>query len=358
MENLCKNSSTPWKNGYYHTATEPGKLWLVDGENAVLQPASGTPSDTENRIYKATWKFGDFGEALPDVAKESGKSRYNVEISMFGGKLCPKAVLSDDGKKLIHYGLGHCVDAFTWMSDEEVVEFKESGDPLDAMPHQYKEQPDNQGKLIWLSGAPGLGKSTSGLLLAKKKEYVYYEADCFMNHMNPFVSKDAEDPTIAGFAQTFLKGVPQERIDIVSEGVNDWLYALQGEKYDSELVQKWYLEMCKDIKREKKRIGGNWAIAQAVPKRYMRDYIREYLGPELIFVVLHMTKEDQICRIKARHGGQEDVDGSFLDLLLKSYDIYDQVKEDEPNAIQILVTKDMSKDDVVNKILDSLKKFD
>ena len=98
------------------------------------------------------------------------------------------------------------------------------------------------------------------------------------------------------------------------------------------------------------------APSTSSPKRYMRDYIREYLGPELIFVVLHMTKEDQICRIKARHG--EDVDGAFLDLLLKSYDIYDQVKEDEPNAIQILVTKDMSKDDVVDKILDSLKKFD
>ena len=219
----------------------------------------------------------------------------------------------------------------------------------------YKEQPHNQGKLIWLSGAPGLGKSTSGLLLARKEEYVYYEADCFMQHMNPYVPKDVEDPTVAAFTQNFLKGVSQTRIDIVSEGVTDWLNAIQGEKHDPEMVQKYYQEMCNDIIREKARIGGNWAIAQAVPKRSMRDYIRGYMGPDLIFVVLHMTKEDQIDRIKARHG--KDSDESFLDLLFKSYDIYEQVTEDEPNAIQILVTKDMSKDEVVNEILRSLKNF-
>merc|ERR1712212_626866 len=355
MDDTKQNAHTPWKNGYYRINAYPSMLFLVDGENIIMHSASGKPTNPDIPAYKGTWKYGDFGKTHPDVMKETGKTEYNVEMNLWGGKWNPKAVLSEDGTKLFHFGVANKLDVFTWMSEKDVEEFLKTGDAHDAMSHQYKEQPENQGKLIWLSGAPGLGKSTSGLFLAKKSEYVYYEADCFMNHMNPFVSKDAEDPTIAGFAQTFLKGVPQERIDIVSEGVNDWLYALQGEKYDSELVQKWYLEMCKDIKREKKRIGGNWAIAQAVPKRYMRDYIREYLGPELIFVVLHMTKEDQICRIKARHG--EEVDGAFLDLLLKSYDIYDQVKEDEPNAIQISVTKDTSKDDVVNEILDSLNKF-
>ena len=353
MDNSCKNSSTPWKNGYYHTATEPAKIWLVDGENAVLQPASGTPSDTENRIYKATWKFGDFGEALPDVAKESGKSRYNVEISMFGGKLCPKAVLSDDGKKLIHYGLGHCVDAFTWMSDEEVVEFKESGDPLDAMPHQYKEQPDNQGKLIWLSGAPGLGKSTSGLLLARKANYVYYEADAFMNHANPYVSTDVDDPTIAMLSQNFLKGVPQERIDIVAEGLDDVIKMTEGREYDFEKVWRFYKGVCEDVAREKKRIGGNWAIAQVVPTRAIRDRIMTYLGQELIFVVLDMSKEDQKDRIRARHGDDE----SILELLTRCYDVCEPPAEDEPKAIHLLVTKEMSKDDVVEKILESLKNF-
>merc|ERR1719411_2559305 len=107
------------------------------------------------------------------------------------------------------------VDTLDWMSEEEVAEFLASGDPEDAIPHPYKIQPENQGKLLWLSGAPGLGKSTSGLMLSKKSDYVYYEADCFMNHLNPYVPTDVDEPTLAMFTQKFLKGVPQERLDVV-----------------------------------------------------------------------------------------------------------------------------------------------
>ena len=353
MDVSGKKSSTPWKNGYYHSATEPSKLWLVDGENLVMHAASGTPSNTENRIYKATWKFGDFGEAIPDVAKESGKSRYNVECSMLGGKWCPKAVLSDDGTRLTHYGPGHCVDAFTWMSDEEVANFKATGDPMDAMPHQYNEEPANQGKLIWLSGAPGLGKSTSGLLLARKANYVYYEADAFMNHANPYVSTDVDDPTIAMLSQNFLKGVPQDRIDAVADGMDDMIKMVEGCEYDLEKVWGFYKAMCNDVTRERKRIGGNWAIAQVAPTRVVRERIREHLGSELIFVVLHMSREDQKARIKARHGEDE----SIIELLTRCYDVCEPAAEDEPNAIHLLVTKHMSKDDVVDKILMSLKKY-
>ena len=353
MDASVTSSLTPWRDGCYHTTTEPGKLWLVDGENLVMHAASGTPSNTENRIYKGTWKFGDFGEAIPDVAKKSGKSRYNVDMTILGGKWCPKAVLSDDGTRLTHYGIGHCVDEFTWMSDEEVENFKETGDPSDAMPHQYKEDPDNQGKLIWLSGAPGLGKSTSGLLLARKANYVYYEADAFMNHANPYVSIDVDDPTIAMLSQNFLKGVPQDRIDAVADGMDDMIKMVEGCGYDLEKVWNFYKAMCDDVIRERKRIGGNWAIAQVAPTRVIRDRIREHLGSELIFVVLDMSRKDQKDRIKARHGDEE----SIIELLTRCYDVCEPAAEDEPNAIHLLVTKDMSKDDVVNKIVMSLKRY-
>ena len=68
-------------------------------------------------------------ESSEDVAKESGKTRYTVEINAMGGMWKPLAVLSDDGKKLTHYGMAHGVDAFEWMSDEEVESFINSGDP-------------------------------------------------------------------------------------------------------------------------------------------------------------------------------------------------------------------------------------
>ena len=169
MDAPGQNISTPWKNGYYRMAAYPSMLWLVEGENLIMHSASGKPTNPDNPTYKGTWKYGDFGEAHPDVKTQTGKSHYDIEMFLWGGIWTPKAVLNEDGTTLTHYGLAHSVDAFTWMSKDDVERFMETGDPHDAMPHQYKEQPNNQGRLLWLSGAPGLGKSTSGLLLARKQ---------------------------------------------------------------------------------------------------------------------------------------------------------------------------------------------
>ena len=57
---------------------------------------------------------------------------------------------------------------------------------MEAPSCPYKIQPENQGKLVWLSGPPGVGKSTTGQLLAKKANYVYYEVDCLTKYLNPF----------------------------------------------------------------------------------------------------------------------------------------------------------------------------
>ena len=171
MNALGNKKFTPWKNGYYRIAAVPSMLFLVDGENIVMHSASGKPTNSNIPFYKGTWKYGDFGKAHPDIIKESGKSHYDVEMDLWGGKWTPKAVLSEDGTKLIHFGIANAVDVFTWQSEDELEAFLKTGDPHDAMSHQYKEQPDFQGKLIWLSGAPGLGKSTSGLLLVREKDY-------------------------------------------------------------------------------------------------------------------------------------------------------------------------------------------
>ena len=45
----------------------------------------------------------------------------------------------------------------------------EAGDPIDAPPGPYIVQPENQGKLIWINGSPGTGKSTTAQLLARWK---------------------------------------------------------------------------------------------------------------------------------------------------------------------------------------------
>ena len=56
-------------------------------------------------------------------------------------------------------------------------------------------------------------------------------------------------------------------------------------------------EMALDIGKQHKRLGGKWAIAQAVFNRAQRDQIKKDLGPDLNFVVLNLTRECQLKRV-------------------------------------------------------------
>ena len=62
-----------------------------------------------------------------------------------------------------------------WITEEEAAAIEAAKEPMEAPSHPYKEQPDNPGKLLWITGPPGLGKSSTAQLLAKTAGYVYYE---------------------------------------------------------------------------------------------------------------------------------------------------------------------------------------
>ena len=356
MEHSITNDEkllTPWKDGHYINRKQSNMLWLIEGESITIISPSGRPTKQDDSTSKGTIKHGDFGNSPPDIAEKSGKLHYNAEFVLWSGAWKRLAVVSDDGKRIYHHGMSGNVDHLDWMDEKEVSEFILSGDRFDAIPHHYKIQPENQGKLIWISGAPGLGKSTSGMYLSRKEGYVYYEADAFMSHLNPYVPTNVDEPTLATFSQNFLTGLPQERIDLVASARSNFMDVLQGKEFDFEKMCKYYTILSEDINKEQTRIGGNFAVAHAVPTRKFRDHIRNVLGSNLIFVVLHMTKEDQISRIQARHGKEERT----VQWLTKSYDMFEPAAEDEPNTISLVITKDMSRDDVVDKIVELVERY-
>ena len=120
-----------------------------------------------------------------------------------------------------------------------------------------------------------MGKSTSAQILARKFGYVYYEADCFGALKNPFVPLDVEDPSMVSMAQKAVKGPGmKERQALLRSMRPIWGAWMQGKEYDQELFNKFFREMARDVLNQKKRIGGNWAIAMVIPNAAAREILR------------------------------------------------------------------------------------
>ena len=60
--------------------------------------------------------------------------------------------------------------------------------------------------MLWITGAPGLGKSTVAQMLGRDHGFVCYEGDCFGNCMNPYIPLEAESPSLAQWNQKVLRG--------------------------------------------------------------------------------------------------------------------------------------------------------
>merc|ERR1719300_1793006 len=236
------------------------------------------------------WKVdGDsFDMKDPFEAMDFKPSLENGELKMV--PLYDYGVIKEGGKKVYMKGMvEYEVEKIT---EEQLIELQNDYDPIEAPPGPYKVQPEKKGKLLWFSGAPGMGKSTSAQILARDHGYVYYEADAFGGMLNPFNPLDSDNPSMSTAKQKTLKGPgAKERAELVRKVQDVWGPLMAGLEYDKELLLEYYVALCEDINKQKERIGGDWAVAHVVLSKEVRDTLRRILGPDLVIIILTMSKE-------------------------------------------------------------------
>ena len=108
--------------------------------------------------------------------------------------------------------------------------------------------------------------------------------------------------------------------------------------------------MANDVLKQRSRIGGDWSIAFACFSRHQRELIRKILGPDVIFIVMSLTKETTMKRLQGRFGEDENGD-QFTNQCLAIYEKYEEAGEDEMNSYNLMIDENMSIDDVNDKVI-------
>merc|ERR1711936_155803 len=331
--------------GYYKSDNHYCQTFKIGADKSLGK--DGT--DTEHAL---TIQYGDFGDTMEEVRELTGEPRYTIQIKIEDGEtktidVSDFGVVVEGGKKMVLKSSAG-VATFEKITDEEFIALENDFDDIEAPPGPFKLQPETQGKIIWLSGAPGMGKSTTAQILGRLHGYVYYEADCFASPKNPFIPLDVENPSLAQMRQRVLKGKGRpERLDIMKKTMECWGQLMAGQEYDKEAMVAYYTTMAEDIKTQKERIGGDWAIAHVVMKNEHRAALRKCLGSQLYLVNLVMSTEDRRKRVLDRHMGDEGI-GDMMDHFEK---LMDPTEEGEENTITVQVSAEMTREDVVHTVL-------
>ena len=66
----------------------------------------------------------------------------------------------------------------------------------------------------------------------------------------------------------------RERIEVIRDVTSEWAPMMQGLDFNMEAVKSFYRELAMDIKTQKERIGGDWAVAHVVFRKEIRDMMR------------------------------------------------------------------------------------
>ena len=103
-------------------------------------------------------------------------------------------------------------------------------------------------------------------------------------------------------------------------------------------------------------MGGDFAVARATPTRQQRTMLKRMLGEDLVFIVLNLDSECQEERLRARHSRAHEK--GIVDMLKNMHSFYEPAGDDEKNAFNVTISRDMSSNDVLGKVLDVINELD
>ena len=192
----------------------------------------------------------------------------------------------------------------------------------------------------------------SGKLRAARQRYRRQGRTCSMQA--PRERDPADNPTLAAGKQKPLRGFPQESVDAILKTKpfveNLCMGTVEPDQFD--LLAPFLEIMAEDIKVQQARIGGDFVVAFAIPNKKLRDLVREHI-PDIIFVALEMSKENVGKRLEIRHG--DTLPPGVIDGFKDLSDIYKGPEDGEKNCYGVEIKEDMTRDDVLGKILEKLK---
>ena len=116
------------------------------------------------------------------------------------------------------------------------------------------------------------------------------------------------------------------------------------------MIEEGVRMICRDIKRERARIGGDWAICCVLHTKKIREVVREELGKDLLIICLNMEMEEQMARIRSRHLGDEKV----VERMKTVYNLCEQASPDEINTFEVKIDAGKNPDDVLHMFLQKI----
>ena len=162
-----------WEDGLWYFENSPSFINSVKGGEARWKNLTELDyPDFELSPYVGSWTYGKYHETLKEIEEKTGAKHYDLEMKHFDGAFTFYGVLAEDGKSVVMCNMLNEMDIIRLMTPEKMKELLALRPHQDSLiPPGCTPQPDNQGKILFLSGPPGAGNCQKAKTFCNKKQY-------------------------------------------------------------------------------------------------------------------------------------------------------------------------------------------